>query len=81
MLQHVIPHGSTMIVHFPKWDNKEQTRFSDQGISDKEQLKCDYCRRTKHTRETYWNFMDVLPGDMEEKGLAYPITSSHVSGD
>ena len=27
------------------------------------------------------NFMDVLPGDMEEKGLAYPITSSHVSGD
>lgn len=54
MLQHVIPHRSTMIIHFPQWDNKVQTRFSDQGISDKEQLKCDYCRRTKHTRETYW---------------------------
>lgn len=53
MLQHVIPHRSTMIVHFPRWDNKGQTRFSDQGISDKEQLKCDYCRRTRHTRETY----------------------------
>jgi hypothetical protein len=55
------------------------TRLSEPMLADKEQLKCDYYRRTKHTRKTSWQLHGHPSRGWGGKRIGFPRSQALVS--
>ena len=67
-----------MFVHSSEYDNIRQTQFSDQGVLDKEQLKCDYFGYIKHTREIYWKLHGHSTREQKGKWVGPTRSQAHI---
>lgn len=54
------------------------TSLSEPRLADKAKMKCDYCGRTKHTRETCWQLHGCPLKEQGGKRMGFPRTQTLV---